>query len=163
MHRRSDVVGQGVTREGAISGIRHGDGDLAAPTPDLRNDALVCILRHDLADDLFELGAGDDIASDRVENVVEARSCAGFIPHRSEELQRVRYPPARRGVDDDELAAERRDLADVAVPVEQPVVEAADLLDERYAPVQARIIDDAADGADACSNGSRLAGRAAAS
>src|SRR5690625_3508157 len=55
MHRRADVVGQGVTREGAIGGIRHGDGNLAPATPDLRDDALVCILRHNFADDLFEL------------------------------------------------------------------------------------------------------------
>src|SRR5690606_20276175 len=68
-------------------------------------------------------------------------SCAGFIPHRSEELQRVRYPPARRGVDDDELAAECRDLADIAVPRQQPLVETPHFLDERYAPVQARLRD----------------------
>ena len=54
--------------------------------------------------------------------------------------------PARGRVDDDELAAERRDLAHVAIPVEQATVEAAHVLNERYSPVQPGLADHATDG-----------------
>src|SRR5690606_29397947 len=97
------------------------------------------------AHDLLELGAGDDVAHDGIEDVVEPRAGALLVAHRAQELQGIEDPPAGRRVDDDELAAESRDLADVAVPAEQALVEAAHLLDERNAPVQARLVDDAAD------------------
>src|SRR5690606_3802952 len=51
-----------------------------------------------------------------------------------------------RGIDDDELASQGRDLADVAVPVEEALVEPPHFLDERRTPVQPRLGNDAADG-----------------
>src|SRR5690606_9736126 len=69
----------------------------------------------------------------------------GSIPHRPQERQRIRDAPARRGVDDHELPAERRDLADIAVPRQQSLVESPYFLDERHAPVQAGLRDHIAD------------------
>src|SRR5690606_23472917 len=75
------------------------------------------------ADDLLELGAGDDVSGDRVEDIVEPRPRAELVADRAQELQRVRDTPARGRVDDDELAPKRRNLADVTVPIEQALVE----------------------------------------
>ena len=97
------------------------------------------------ADDLLEIGARDDVSRDRIEYVIEPCAGADLVANRAQKLQRVGDPPTRRRIDEDELTPERRNLADVAVPGEQPPVEAADVLNERHSPVQPGFRDYIAD------------------
>jgi hypothetical protein len=96
------------------------------------------------ADDLLQFGAGDNVARHRVDDVVQARARPDLIAHGTQELQGIDNAPARGCVDGDELASQRRDLADVAVPDQQAFVEPAYLLDEGQLPVQSGFGDDVA-------------------
>ncbi|EAU66771.1 hypothetical protein STIAU_1009 [Stigmatella aurantiaca DW4/3-1] len=86
--------------------------------------------------DLFEPGAGNLVAHDGVEDVVEAVLRAALIVHALQEQAWVRDPQAGAGADQDELPAERWNLLDITLPDQQALVEAADLIDERPLPVK---------------------------
>jgi hypothetical protein len=60
-------------------------------------------------------------------------------------LQRIDDAPARGRIHDDEFAPERGDLADVTVPDQQALVEAAHFLHERCLPMQPGLGDHVAD------------------
>jgi hypothetical protein len=96
-------------------------------------------------DDLHQRVVGHGVAGLAVEDVVQPALGSALVAQPLEEEQRVGDPPAGHGVDEDEALVAGGQLVGLAVPLEEALVEAVDLLDEGELEVQARLVDGVAD------------------
>jgi hypothetical protein len=95
--------------------------------------------------DFKQVGGGDLVTHDGVEDVVEAQGGPALVAHALHEEQRIGDAPAGGGVDRNELFAPGRDLIGVAIPGVEALVEAAHFLDEGQLEMQSGIGDGLAD------------------
>ena len=87
-------------------------------------------------DDLDQIVVGDDVPGLAVDDVVQPRLAAPFIPDPLEKDQRIADPPPAIGVHPDVFLVLRRDLVRVAVPFEPALLEIIGFLDEGGLHVQ---------------------------
>src|SRR6202035_2797256 len=97
------------------------------------------------AHQLQEVVGGDDVAHRAVEDVVEPPLGPFLVLDRVVEAQRVGDPPAREGVDEDELRVLDRDALRLAVPGDDAGDEADDVVEKGELPVEAGPDDRLAD------------------
>jgi hypothetical protein len=98
------------------------------------------------ADDLDQLVLGDRVAGLAAEDVVEAGLRTALVAQPQEVLQRIGDPPAREEVDRDVELVLGRHVRRAAVPLQHPLVDRIDVLDEGQLELQAGGRDRLADG-----------------
>jgi hypothetical protein len=88
-------------------------------------------------DDLDQLVLGDRVARLATEDVVEAGLRRAFIAEPQEVLEGIGDPPARKEIDRDVELVLGGHVRRIAVPLENPLVDRIDLLDEGNLELQA--------------------------
>ena len=89
------------------------------------------------ANDLDQLMLGDGVAGLAAENVVQAGLGTAFIPQPQKVLEGIDDPPACKEVDRDVQLVLGRHIGRAAVPLEDTLVDAVDVLDEGHLELEA--------------------------